>query len=138
MKSLFSKYGVYLGRDADFTLEARVDAAPPVFVGRFPVSTGFLRRFVTPAHDHVVYVTYGMSSKSMRVPEAENHIYPPAIELIACCKGAYVGERDGTDMVATCLQALAALPFQTDMFFGPMHTAALEERLAPNSEMSAF
>lgn len=139
MNSCFTKYAGYFGRDADFTLEARPDATPAVSVGRFPaVSTGFLRRFVTPVHDRVVYVTYGMSCKPMRVPEAEKHMYPSTIELIASCKGPYVGERDGTDMVATHLQALAALPFEMDIFFGPMHTAALEERLSPNSEMSAF
>src|SRR5262249_5168901 len=36
------------------------------------------------------------------------------------------------------LQPLAALPFEMDIFFGPMHTATLEERLSRNSEMSAF
>lgn len=139
MNAPFSKYEAYFGRSADFILEPREGTTPAVSVGRFPaVSTGFLRRFVTPVHDRVVYVTYGMSCNPMRVPDAEKQIYPSAIELIAFCKGPYVGEHDGTDMVATHLQALAGLPFQMDMFFGPMHTAALEERLSPNSEMSAF
>ncbi len=139
MDSRFSKYAAYFGRDADFTLEARADATPAISVGRFPaISPGFLRRFVTPVHDLVVYVTHGMSCKRMRVPEAEKHIYPSAIELIASCKCSYTGERDGSDMVAIILQALATLPFEMDVFLGPMHTAALEERLCPNSEMSAF
>lgn len=139
MDARFAKYAAYFRRDPDFILEARVDAAPAVAVGRFPaLSKGFLRRFATPAHDRVIYVTHGMSSQPMRVPEAEKHIYPSAIELTASCKGAYVGERDGTDMIAIHIQALAALPFESDIFFGPMHTAALEERLSPNSEMSAF
>jgi len=74
----------------------------------------------------------------MRVPPEEARIYPASIELIACCKAAFVGANDGTDMVSLCLQALAAMPFQTDMFLGPMHTAALEEPIVPGSEMSAF
>ncbi len=41
-------------------------------------------------------------------------------------------------MVSLFLQALATMPFQTDMFLGPMHTAALEDPICPNSEMSAF
>jgi len=139
MNSQFSKYAAYFGRDADFTLEARADATPAISVGRFPaVSKGLLCRFLTPVPDRAVYATYGMSSKPMPVPASEKHIYPSAIELIASCKDRYVGERDGTDMVATHLQALAALPFEMDIFFGPMHTAALEERLSRNSEMSAF
>jgi hypothetical protein len=139
MNPQLSKYEAYFGRAADFILEARQGATPCVTVGRFPpVSAGFLRRFVTPVHDRVVYVTCGMSCKPMRIPEAEKQVYPSAIELIACCKGAYAGEREGTDIVAIYLQALAALPFEMDIFFGPMHTAALEERLSPNSEMSAF
>ncbi len=139
MDAQFSKYEAYFGRRADFTLEAQANVTPAVSVGRFPaVSTGFLRRFVTPLHDRVVYVTYGMSSKTMRVPEAEKLMYPSEIELIASCKGVYLGERGGTDMVSIYLQALAALPFETDTFLGPMQTAALEETVSPNSNMSAF
>jgi len=139
MNTQLSKYEAYFGRPADFILEARTGVTPAVSVGRFPsVSAGFFRRFVTPVHDRVIYITYGMSSKPMRVPEDEKDIYPSAIELIACCKGAYVGERDGTDMVAIHLQALAAMTFETDLFFGPLHTAALEGPISPNSEMSAF
>jgi len=41
-------------------------------------------------------------------------------------------------MVSLCLQALATMPFQAEMFFGPTHTAALEDAICPGSEMSAF
>jgi Suppressor of fused protein (SUFU) len=134
-----SKYEAFFGRPADFVLEARPDAAPVITVGRFPaVSAGFLRRFVTPVHDRFIYVTYGMSSKHMEVPPDQARIYPSSIELIAYCKEVYVGALDGTDMVSLHLQALATMPFQTHMFLGPMHTAALEEPICPNSEMSAF
>jgi hypothetical protein len=137
MNGKFTKYEAYFGRSADFILEARAGTTPPVSVGRFPaVSGGFLGRFVTPVHNNVVYVTYGMSSKPMRVPEAERHVYPSSIELIAPCKAVYVGERDGTDMVAIYLQALAAMPFELGIFFGPLQTAALEERLSPRCQRS--
>lgn len=136
---LFSKYQAFFGRPADFILESRAGAVPAISVGRFPaVSAGFLRRLVTPVHDRFVYITYGMSSAPMRVPPDQTHIYPSRIELIAYCARPYVGANDGTDMVALHLQALATMPFQTDMFFGPMHTAAIEEPMCPNSIMSAF
>jgi Suppressor of fused protein (SUFU) len=136
---LFLKYQAFFGRPADLVLKSRADAVPAISVGRFPaVSAGFLRRFVTPVHDRFVYITHGMSLTPMRVPPDQTRIYPSRIELIAYCAQPYVGADDGTDMVALHLQALATMPFQTDMFFGPMHTAALEEPICPNSTMSAF
>jgi hypothetical protein len=135
----FSKYAAYFGRAADFTLEARAGTTPAVSVGRFPpASTGLFRRFTTPIHDRFVYVTYGMSCKPMQIPENEKAIFPSTIELIAYTRNVYVDEHDSVDMVSIYLQALAALPFEMDIFFGPAQTAALEEPLSPNSQMSSF
>jgi hypothetical protein len=74
----------------------------------------------------------------MRIPSEEVSVYPARIELIAYCAGAYVGAYDGQDMVSAYLQALAQIPFNTDMFFGPLHTTAFEEPICPESEMRAF
>src|SRR5215467_11420610 len=94
------KYEAFFGRPADFVLPAQPDAIPAILVGRFPaVSAGFFRRLFTPVHDRFVYITYGMSTKRMLVPPDQAHIYPASVELIAYCKEAYVGARDGTDMV---------------------------------------
>src|SRR5882672_1041830 len=134
-----SKYEAFFGRPADFILAARPGATPAVSVGRFPaVSAGFFRRFITPVHDRFVYVTHGMSTTAMSVPPDQAGIYPASIELITYSEGAYVGGHDGKDMVSVCLQALASMPFQADMFLGPMHTAALEEPICPGSDMNAF
>jgi Suppressor of fused protein (SUFU) len=74
----------------------------------------------------------------MRIPPEEAALYPARIELIAYCEGAIVGAHDGQDMVSACLQSLAAMPFETEMFLGPLHTATLPEAISPNSDMSAF
>jgi hypothetical protein len=74
----------------------------------------------------------------MQIPANEASIYPARVELIAYCSGAYVGAHDGQDMVSGYLQVLAQMPFDAEIFFGPMQTAALEERICPDSEMRAF
>jgi hypothetical protein len=79
-----------------------------------------------------------MSSAEMRVPPQEASMYPSRIELIACCAGAYIGAFDGQDMVSLCLQKLASMPFQRDVFFGPLHLASLKEPIGQGTEMSAF
>lgn len=138
MDSRLSKYAAFFGRTPDFVREPEVAVSPAVSVARFPpAAVGFLRRFVTPVHDRCVYITHGMSESEMRVPAAQASIYPSRIELIAYCPGAYIGAHDGQDMVSALLQVLAALPFQTGSFLGPMQTASLEQPI-PGSEVSAF
>lgn len=132
-----AKYEAFFGRPADFVLDPISDAVPPIRVARFPaVSAGFFRRIFTPVHDRFVYITDGMSSTPMHVSENQVDIYPSRIELIAFCEGAYM-VRD-TDVVSLSLRALAHIPFNEDMFFGPTHTAALPEPLGKDSEMNAF
>jgi len=135
----FAKLEALLGRRADYIREPQPGNAPAVAVGRFPsVKVGLFRRFRVPVADRFVYITSGMSSVPMQIPAEEAAIYPPQVELIAYCRGAYVGAHDGQDMVSGYLQALAHMPFNTEIFFGPMHTAAVEERICPDSEMRAF
>ena len=74
----------------------------------------------------------------MRVPAEAASLYPSRIELIAYCPGAYAGAYDGEDMVSACLQILAAIPFRTESFIGPLHTASLEKPLFPGCAMTAF
>ena len=91
-----------------------------------------------PLHDKYVYITHGMSNIEMNIPENEKRVYPARIELIACCAGVYVGGVDGEDMVSATLRLLSLLPFATGIFFGPTHTASLDEPLCPGSKMSSF
>src|SRR5215471_9691664 len=103
-----------------------------------PLSPDIGRTFSTPVRDRFVYITHGMSATPMRVPAEVARLYPAKIELIAYCREAYIGAQDGQDMVSACLQALAVVPFEMDIFFGPMHTAAMEGSFGPNPEMTAF
>src|ERR1700682_3840892 len=132
MATQASEYAAFFRRPADFVREPRPGATPAVSVARFPPrSAGFVRRIITPVHNRWVYITRGMSSLPMRIPPKEAALYPARIELIAYCEGAFVGAHDGQDMVSAYLQALAAMPFETEMFLGPMHTAALPEAISP-------
>ena len=138
MDTRFSKYAAFFGRSPDFVRDPP-PGAPQISVGRFPpISAGLFRRLFTPVRDRFVYITHGMSATPMRVPAEVARLYPAKIELIAYCREAYIGAQDGQDMVSACLQALAVVPFEMDIFFGPMHTAAMEESFGPNPEMTAF
>jgi len=74
----------------------------------------------------------------MNVPANVAKLYPARIELIAICEGAYLDAHNGQDYVSACLQVLACLPSSTDIFYGPMHTATLEEPFGPDPQMIAF
>jgi hypothetical protein len=134
-----SKYAAFFGRSPDFVREPQAGDTPAVSVARFPPrAAGFFRRLFTPVHDRWVYITHGMSETPMPVPADEASVYPSRIELIAYCRVAYVGTDDGQDMITGLLQWLAAMPFETGSFFGPMQTASLEEPICPGTAMSAL
>src|SRR5260370_128903 len=77
---------VLLRSGVDFVREPPAGMWPAVSVCRIPPKSGsFFRRFTTPVHDRVVYITYGMSSSPMQVPSEQAQIYPARIELIAYC-----------------------------------------------------
>jgi hypothetical protein len=130
------KYAAFFGRAADLVREPEPAAEPAIAVARFPpMRVGFLRRLFTQLPERCVYVTHGMSSAAMHAP-ATTPGWPSHIELLASCAGAYVGD-DGVDVASQCLQDLAALPFATESFLGPMHTATLGREFG-GSRMSAF
>jgi hypothetical protein len=135
----YRKYAAFFGREPDFVREPADGSPRPISVLRFPPKpVGLFRRLFTPAHDRCVYITCGMSNFPMNVDPEAAEVYPSRIELIAYCRGAYVGALDDQDMVSGCLQFLANIPFETSVFFGPLQTASLGEPLCKDSEMSAF
>jgi len=108
-------------------------------VYRFPpTKAGFFKRIFTPLASDCVFITEGMSSYDMPVPRAERRVYPSRIELFACTTGAIGASSDGRDVVTAILQALAVVPFQQGIFFGPLQTCDLGERICTNSEMTGF
>ena len=139
MKPDFSQYESLFGRNIDYVREPQPEVLPAIRVLRIPaVKVSWLRRFSTPVHDRTVYVTQGMSQRSMNIPAEDAQRYPARIELITYSLGVYVGAQDGQDLVSAHLQALAAMPFQNDMFFGPLQTASVQEPICPGTDMNAF
>jgi hypothetical protein len=139
MDDRFSKCAAFFGRDPDFVREPQSGLTPEVSVGRFPpVSVGFFRRFITPAHEFCVYITHGMSNAAMHVPAEPPASQHSRIELCAYTTGAYIGAYDGDELVSRCLQFLSAIPFESDTYLAPLHTASFGRPLCPGSEMSGF
>ncbi len=133
-----SKYAAFFGRDIDFVRKPDGQSIPAISVVRFPAVSGLFRRFTTPMHNLNVYITCGMSNAEMHVSPEWASVYPSRIELIAHSKGVYTAGGNAEDAISVCLQLLALLPFEENIFLGPLQTASLEKPLFPGSEMSAF
>lgn len=99
----------------------------------------FWRSLISEFHDTTVYFTGGLSDYSMAVPPAEQKAYPPRIELMALCGGQITaGPSDTDDVVSALLLAVGEYVINSGIFIGVGHTLDFQERLSPNTEMSAF
>ena len=139
MQSDFAKHESLFGRKIDYIRAPLPGVLPAISVLRLPaVEVSWVRRFSTPVHDRTVYITNGMSTMGMKVPAEEAQRYPQRIELIAYSPDVYIGAENGQDLVSVHLQALAVMPFQNGLFFGPLQTASVEEPICPGTDMIAF
>ena len=118
-------------RQADSVLHQTDDEAPHVDVYRFPPT----RKPWAPARKLNVYLTGGMSTVAMAVPEELDT--PRRIELAAYAKER-VQNAAGVDYVAWWLHFLSHFPFRQGAFLAPMHTVIAPEPLTPSSEMVGF
>lgn len=118
-------------RQADSVVHQTDDEAPYVDVYRFPPT----RKLWAPARKLNVYLTGGMSTRAMAVPEKLDT--PRRIELAAYAK-EIVRNAAGIDYVAWWLHFLAHFPFRQSAFLAPMHTVSAPEPLTPSSEMVGF
>lgn len=133
------KYAAFFGRPPDLVLNPSSDDERSPFAYRFPpTDAGFIKRIFTPLHADCVFITEGMSRYEMPVPQDEQSTHPSRIELLACTRGAIIGGEDGRDIVTVLLQSLAVVPFRHALFFAPLQTCDLGERICPNSEMTGF
>lgn len=133
------KYAAYFGRAPDVVLDPNSEETLSPSVYRFPPTrVGLFGRFFTPLASDFVFVTDGMSRHTMSVPPDEKDVYPSRVELLACAKRALGVGPDGRDVVTTILQRLAVLPLRDGIFFGPLQTFDLGERMNTATEMTGF
>lgn len=118
-------------RQADSVAHQTDDEAPHVDVYRFPPT----RKPWAPARKLNVYLTGGMSTRAMVVPDQVD--MPRRIELAAYAS-EIIRNAAGVDYIAWWLHFLAHFPFRQGGFLAPMHTVSAPEPLAPSSEMVGF
>lgn len=139
MKSNLAKYEAFFGRSADESLVLSGESAFSCFVHRFPQrQVGFFKRMFTPLNDLCVYMTDGMSTIEMPLPEDLQETYPSRVELIACTESPIEGAADNQDIVIRLLSWLAITVADQQTFVGPMHSMNLGEKICPNSEMTGL
>ncbi len=118
-------------RQADSVVHQTDDQIPHVDVYRFPPT----RKPWAPARNLNVYITGGMSTHAMVVPQELDT--PRRIELAAYAREV-IRNAAGMDYIAWWLHYLAHFPFRLGTFFAPMHTVSAPEPLMPSSEMIGF
>lgn len=133
------KYSDFFGRNPDFIREPLGEPKDSPFVYRFPeMKAGFFKRLRVPVSDVWVFITDGMSAKEMTVPNKAEASYPSRIELVAYAEHPVIGQSDDEDIITAVLQALALLPFEKNIFFGPLLTCNFGANICLNSEMTGF
>jgi hypothetical protein len=136
-----SRYEAFWGRRVDAVFHPTDAGEPHIDVFRFPpVAPGwFLKRWMTPAYRHYVYVTGGMSDAAMPGAAAEAPRF--RTELTAYSNRIYKNQTGDADMVAWWLHFLASAPFrfpEEGLFFSVGHTFSTREPLVPGSAMTGF
>jgi hypothetical protein len=132
------RYAAVFGR-APFVEEQSAGALRVQVFGFPPLRRSFWRSLISEAHDTTVYITAGMSDYPMQVPPQARGDYSARIELMAVCDGQITGGPSGTDdVVSALLLAVAEYVLDNGIYIDVGHTLDFQERLAPNTEMTAF
>lgn len=135
------RYEAFWARGVDAVFHPADGGEPHIDVFRFPPveAKWFLRRWMTPAYRHYVYLTGGMSDAAM--PGAAAEVPRLRTELTAYSNRIYKNQAGDADMIAWWLHFLASAPFrfpEKGIFFNVGHTFSTGEPLMPGSAMTGF
>ena len=130
------KYAAIFGRAPYLVKDSDIGVRTAFFPA---IDAGFFKSLMSEGVDQNIYITAGLSRYEMKAPSDLSYKPETKVELVAQTNGQITSGATGEeDVVSELMPMIASYIIEERIFIEPGHTLDFQERIATNSEMSAF